>query len=132
MKLGWKRPGSSTSFVDSAKDEPLLQFTWEEGGRIRVAYHLYDASGVLVADSGGLLPLAAVSVTSAEGELLLDIPADPDQHVRYRLYNADGRLLTCSDGCRTEIFGFLRMEPTRAWRERPAAGASSLAASPIV
>ena len=115
MKLGVKRPGTSTSFVDGTDDEALLQFSWDGSGLISLAFHIYDAAGALVADSGGVFPVAPVCITGLDGEILLDVPSSPDQHVRYRLYNRSGRLLTVSDGVRTQIYGLLRMEPKRIW-----------------
>jgi hypothetical protein len=115
MKLGVKRPGTSTSFVDSVDDEALLQFSWDSAGLIQLAFHIYDGLGQLVADSGGVFPVAAVCITGSDGEVLLDVPEGPDEPIRYRLYNRSGRLLTVSDGSRTQIFGFLQMEPKRTW-----------------
>ena len=52
----------------------------------------------------------------AKGELLLDIPRDQSANIRYRLYNAEGNLLTWSDGARTKIYPNLRMDGTgRGW-----------------
>lgn len=115
MKLGARKGGTSTSFVDTDSDEVLLQFSWDAAGLTYLAYHLYDESGGLVADSGGVLPVRRVCILGAKDELLLDVPEDSEQHIRYRLYNREGRLLTVSDGVRTQIFGFLRMEPRRVW-----------------
>jgi hypothetical protein len=115
MKLGIKRPGTSTSFVDGVEDEALLQFSWNDAGLIQLAFHIYDCGGCLVADSGGVFPLTAVCITGPDGEVLLDVPEDPEEPVRYRLYNRSGRLLTTSDGARTQIFSFLQMDPKRVW-----------------
>jgi hypothetical protein len=115
VKLRAKMPGTSTSFVDSAADEALLQFSWGGAGAISLAFHIYDAQGTLVADSGGVFPVAAVCIQDATGELLLNVPADPEEHIFYRLYSSTGKLLTTSDGAHTQIFAFLRMEPKRLW-----------------
>ena len=115
MKLGLKRPGTSTSFVDSVDDEALLQFSWDGIGIISLAFHIYDDVGQLVADSGGVFPLVAVCIRDSAGEVLLDVPANCEDHIRYRLYNRTGTLLTASDGASTQIFRFLRMEPKRTW-----------------
>ena len=115
MKLGARRPGTSTSFVDSHHDETLLQFSWLGTGITSLAYHLYDSNGHLVADSGGVAPFEPVSIRDVSGELLLDVPESCEEHIRYRLYNRSGKLLTVSDGATTQIFGFLRMEPKRIW-----------------
>jgi len=109
LKLAVKRPGSSTSFSDSLKEESLLHFCWNEDGTIDMAFHLYDAGGELVADSGGITPVVPVRICAADGEVLLDIPVELDQHICYRLYNCTGSLLTSSDGSRTHIFSFLKM-----------------------
>ena len=118
MKLVAKRAGSCTSFVDSMLDEPLLQFSWRDDGSIDMAFHLYNALGVLVADSGGDAPVAAVCIASEDGEVLLDVPIGAERHIRYRLYNSAGNLLTASDGARTQIFGFLRMD-SRSGKDMP-------------
>ena len=126
MKLGAKRPGSSTCFLDSVLEEALLQFSWKEDGSIEMAFHIYDALGQLVADSGGDAPVAAVVILAEDGEVLLDIPAGPDLHIRYRLYNQTGRLLTTSDGARTQIFSYLKMESRREKYGVEAAGVRRL------
>jgi hypothetical protein len=115
MKLGARKGGTSTSFVDTNADEILLQFSWNAAGGSYFAYRIYDGTGVLVAESDGVRPIRAVSITGLGDEMLLEVPEDIEQHVRYRLYNSQGRLLTSSDGTRTQIFGLLRMEPNRAW-----------------
>ena len=112
MKLAVKRAGSSTSFSDSLKEEALLHFSWNPDGSIDVAFHLYDAAGRLVADSGGITPVVPMRICAEDGEVLLDIPEELDAHISYRLYNCAGSLLTSSDGSRTHIFSFLRMGRT--------------------
>ena len=112
MKLVLKRPGFTTSFSDSVQDESLLHFCWNGDGSIGMSFHLYDAKGQLVADSEGVKPVAPVTISAQDGEILLNIPEDTQQHIHYRLYNSDGSLLTASDGERTQVFGFLRMGKT--------------------
>jgi hypothetical protein len=112
VKLAVKRAGSSTSFSDTLKEEALLHFCWNEDGTIDMAFHLYDAGGRLVADSGGITPVVPMTIRAADGEVLLDIPEEHDLHISYRLYNCAGSLLTSSDGNRTHIFSFLRMGRT--------------------
>lgn len=117
MKLETRRPGTSTRFIDATSGEDILQVASDENGLLFMAYHLYDASGSLVAESVGLeLCSDGVTVHCAEGELLLEIPIDSGGYVQYRLYNSDGRLLTSSDGARTTIYPLLRMESVgRHW-----------------
>lgn len=38
------------------------------------------------------------------------MPQDPAEPLRYRLYNSEGLLLTWSDGARTKIYPYLRMD----------------------
>jgi hypothetical protein len=111
MRMGSRRAGTSTSFVDSELSEVLLTFSSGEDGSTEVSFCLYDSLGVLVKDSEGFQRFPeGLTVRDALGELLLDIPAEADAFVQYRLFNRSGRLLTWSDGARTQIFGFLRME----------------------
>jgi len=63
-----------------------------------------------VAESGPQFYPEGLTVVAPDGDLLLEIPDQPDAIVRYRLFNRGGTLLTCSDGARTQIYGFLRME----------------------
>ncbi|MPZ48059.1 MAG: hypothetical protein GEU75_01895 [Dehalococcoidia bacterium] len=92
----------------------MLQFSWKDDGSIEMSFHIYDALGQLVADSGGDAPVAAVLISAEDGEVLLDIPAEPTSHIQYRLYSQAGRLLTTSDGVRTQIYSFLKMETKSA------------------
>lgn len=114
MRLVAKRAGSTTFFIDSALEETLLQFSWKDDGSIEMAFHIYDALGQLVADSGGEVLAAATLISGSDGEVLLDIPTDPALHIQYRLYSQAGRLLTSSDGIRTQIYAFLKMETKSA------------------
>jgi hypothetical protein len=111
MKLGTRRPGTSTTFIDATSGEDILQVASDEGGLVFMAFRLYDATGRFVAESEGLQRhFAAVCIRCSDGELLLDIPSDPDACMQYRLYNRNGVLLTMSDGIRTKIYPLLRME----------------------
>lgn len=51
-----------------------------------------------------------ITIKCRGGETLLDVPADRSSHIRYRLYNGSGHLITASTGERTQVFGLLRME----------------------
>jgi hypothetical protein len=82
----------------------------DENGQLLMAFRLYDASGSLVVDSDGLAGYPdGLLVRCPNGEVLLDVPADSAENVRYRLYNSNGALLTRSDGVRTKIYPLLRM-----------------------
>ena len=114
MRLGGRRPGIGTSFVDTFNDDVLLQVTTNERGETLVFFHLYDSEGGVVADSLGLQSYVdGTEVRDARDELLLRIPSQPEQAIEYRLYSCRGTLLTCSDGARTQIFGGVRVEPTK-------------------
>jgi hypothetical protein len=111
LRLGTRRAGTSTVFVDSELGETLLSFTSDSDGSTRVSFCLYDSQGTLVNQSDGLQPYPdGLRVCDGDGMLLLELPADRDASVQYRLFNRGGRLLTWSDGARTQIFGVLRME----------------------
>jgi hypothetical protein len=109
-RIGHRRPGTSIAFVDAPTGEVLLRVGLDEDGCPFVYFRLYDSSGSLAAESGGLDSLASgLTVRSGDGELLLDVPAEPEAHLQYRLYNRNGVLLTCSDGASTKIQALLRM-----------------------
>ncbi len=114
MRAGRNRPGLSTDFIDSASEEVLLRIACSATGESKLAYCLYDSQGTLVAktEDFGSFP-EGVSVVAECGDVLLDVPSSPEGHITYRLFNRDGRLLTCSDGHRTQVFAFLRMEKGR-------------------
>jgi hypothetical protein len=115
LKLGVKRPGTSTIFLDSSSNEALLELTWGADGAPLLAFRLYDCEGRLVAESSEAAPITrAVFVAAKDGEVLLDVPADPEMHIRYRLRNRLGQLVTCSDGERTQIYGYLKMDAKKA------------------
>ncbi len=78
--------------------------------RPKLAYHLYDSCGELVASADLTSYPEGVVISAPDGELLLEVPGEPDGTIRYRLYNRHGYLTTCSDGRRTQIFGSLRMD----------------------
>jgi hypothetical protein len=97
--------------VDARTDEVLLRVGLGEDGRPFVYFRLYDSSGCLAAESGGLESFpGGLKIHSGDGELLLDVPTEPDAHIQYCLYNRNGELLTCSDGACTKIRSLLRME----------------------
>jgi hypothetical protein len=111
MKLGGHRPGSSTSFVDAASGEVLLQVSTLPNGMSQFSFRLYDSKGQLVRESDGarLFP-DGLLIEDASQELLLRLPTDIAANIEYRLYNSAGNLLTCSDGTRTQIFAYLRID----------------------
>lgn len=111
MKLGGRRPGHVTLFMDTTSSETVLRIQVDESGRALVAYKLFDTEGNLVEESGEarIFP-EGVCVKSAADELLLNIPADSEEAISYRLYGPSGQLLTFSDGQRTQIFPSLRMD----------------------
>ena len=126
MLLGTRRAGTSTSFIDSECGELLLSFSSDHEGNTRVMFCIYDSRGMLVdqSESPRTYPDGLV-ICDEGGELLLEIPSRPDAPVRYRLFNKTGRLLTWSDGARTQIFGLLRMEHAAAPLVRNTSHASS-------
>lgn len=82
----------------------------DQEGLVLLSFHLYDSKGALVAESRGLEHFPdGVTVRCGAGEVLLAVPADNNEPIRYRLYNCHGSLLTWSDGGRTKIYPFLRM-----------------------
>jgi hypothetical protein len=111
MRLGGRRAGNVTMFVDAFSEEVLLKILVNESGACLVSYRLYDASGRLVADSP--VPQAfpeGLLIRSNDDELLLEIPQDEEEHICYRLYGRSGELLTNSDGKHTAIYPNLRMD----------------------
>jgi hypothetical protein len=117
MRLGNRRPSTSTTFADAASGEEILQVASDEHGLLLMSFHLYDATGSLVADSEGLTHYPdGITVKCSRGEVLLEVPPDSSVGVSYRLYNSTGFLLTQSDGARTKIYSLLRMEGVgRGW-----------------
>ncbi|MCH8850509.1 MAG: hypothetical protein IIC89_06765 [Chloroflexi bacterium] len=106
-----------TAFVDSPSGEIVLQVASDADGGLFVAFHLYDQRGSFVAESTGFEEFkGALKVKCSHGEVLLDVPKDVDSNISYRLYNAEGSLLTWSDGERTKIYPNLRMDGVgRGW-----------------
>jgi hypothetical protein len=110
MKLQ-RRPGTSIIFIDTDSEERLLEVQCDADGHDLVAFHLYDREGTLVSDSLGPQSFPnGIEVRSADDELLLSVPCDADGYVQYRLYTHAGILMTCSDGIRTQVYRYLRME----------------------
>jgi hypothetical protein len=92
----------------------VLRMTTELDGAILMEYRLYDATGSLVSAAQKPKKVTkGLTVTCPGGEILLDVPADGDKPLSYRLYNKNGHLLTFSNGSRTVIYGELRMENAR-------------------
>ncbi len=113
VRLGNRRPNTAIMFIDSHSEEVLLQVASDPDSVPLLGFRLYDAAGELAAESDGMHMFPdGLTVTSAKGELLLQSPANPMGALIYRLYNRRGDLLTYSDGTRTQIFGFLRIEST--------------------
>lgn len=111
MRLGDRKSGYRTRFIDSSSEEVLLEIVADEDGCSLVAYRLYDHEGTLVADSPEPRPFPlGLLVKSLEDEILLEIPPGEHGRLSYSLYGRHGRLLTSSDGFRTQIFGSLRMD----------------------
>ena len=97
--------------MDAPTGEVLLRVGLDEEGCPFIHFRLYDSSGRLVAESGSVKSFpSGLTILSEDGELLLDVPAQPDSHIQYCLYNRNGELLTRSDGASTKIQALLRME----------------------
>jgi hypothetical protein len=97
--------------VNAPTGEVLLRVGLDENGHAHLHFRLYDSSGSVAAESGGPKSFPdGLKIDSVDGELLLDVSPDLDADIQYRLYNQDGRLLTCSDGVTTKILPLLRME----------------------
>ena len=89
----------------------ILSIAVDGEGHCVVCYQLYDCNGEVAAASAGTSPFPeGLRINSAGGELLLDLPAEHDASMQYRLYNNRGELLTSSDGKATSIGPCLRME----------------------
>jgi hypothetical protein len=105
--------------VDAPSDETILKIGLDADGCFLICYQLYDSSGCPAAESEGISPFPdGVRIDSNDGELLLDLRAELDANIQYRLYNRSGDLLTSSDGVSTRIGPCLRME---TWPRRGAA-----------
>ena len=127
MRLNTRRPGTSTTFKDATSGEDIFQVASDEDGLLFMSYHLYDATGSLVAESEGLEHFpGGLAIHCSKGELLLDIPADSAGDVQYRFYNNTGRLLTSSDGIHTKIYPLLQMQGVgRLWSPPAVVAAAS-------
>ena len=128
MQLTGRQPGSLMSFIDTSRDEVLLRFQIDPQGLPLIGFALYDASGSLVADAPELQSYPeGVTITAPDGEVLFAVQPGEPATVTYRLYNHKGTLLTVSDGTRTQIFGYLRMDGNKigANRAKPQAKAPS-------
>jgi hypothetical protein len=111
MKLGGRRAGSSTLFIDTATDEVVLRIITDESGCPLVAFKLYDSSGCLVSDQPEPRSFPeGLCVESPDHELLLQLPADQQGAICYKLYSKLGTLLTLSNGERTQVYSNLRMD----------------------
>ena len=111
MRLGRRRAGTSIAFVDTTTDEVLFRVSVDQNGRASISFRLYDSNGCLVAESGGLrLFTNEIRIQAEDGELLLEVPAEPHGDIQYRFYSRSGKLITCSDGVTTRIHSSLRME----------------------
>jgi len=105
--------------VDAPSGETILKIGVGTDSCFLICFHLYDCNGCPAAESAGISPFpGGVRIDSSDGELLLEIPAELDANIQYRLYNRRGELLTSSDGVCTRIGPCLRME---AWPRRGAA-----------
>ena len=89
----------------------ILNIASDSEGCVRIRFCLYDSKGHPAAESGDSASFPrGVTILSEDGELLLDLPAEAGENIRYRLYNRKGDLLTSSDGVSTRIGPCLRME----------------------
>jgi hypothetical protein len=109
--------------MDAGSAENILQLASDVNGLHLVAFRLYDSGGSLAAEREALEHYPdGVSIHSSGGELLLSVPKNTDENIRYRLYGHDGELLTSSDGVRTIIHQRLSMEAGgRNWVAHPKA-----------
>jgi hypothetical protein len=111
MRLEGRKPGNVTLWIDGSTEEVVLRIQIDDAGHPLIGYKLYDSQGQLVEDSNE--PKAfpdGLNVTSPDGEVLLDFPPGHQGDIAYRLYNRGGALLTHSDGLRTQVYSYLRME----------------------
>ncbi len=77
MRLGDRRTGSRTLFVDNSSEDVLLEVVSVEDGCSLVAFKLYDRHGDLVAEAPEPASFpAGISIRSLENELLLEIPPE--------------------------------------------------------
>ena len=130
MRTSGRRPGNFTKFVDTSREEVLLEVVSDDDGRTCIGYTLYDSAGQLVASRSEPAPCPqGLSISAGDGELLLQMTAEEDTAITYRLYNHTGKLLTLSDGKRTQIYGHLRMDGNKpgAAGRKPAAVTAAMA-----
>jgi hypothetical protein len=111
MRTGRNRPGVSTDFIDNEFQETLLRIGCSAEGESLISFRLYDCTGSLVAQTDDFTPFpTGITVSAPDGTVLLQVSGTPQDSICYALYNREGHLLTCSDGQRTQVFAFLRME----------------------
>lgn len=127
MNLSERRPNTAISFIDAASDEVILKAISDARCQLSWEYHLYDSTGRLAAESEATPRASGLTVTADDGEILLHLPAELGSSIHYRLYNRAGFLMTSSDGKRTQIFGFLRMESALPPKSTPAKPQKQLA-----
>ena len=114
MRVGGQKLGTVTEFVDAASGEILLQVALSETQVSLISYRLYNSRGELADNSPELRAYPeGLCVRSNDNEVLLDVPSEHDACISYRLYNRSGLLLANSDGKRTQIFAFLRIQGAR-------------------
>jgi len=119
VRLG-HRAGNSISFIDSFSEETILKVESAVENKDLFTYHLYDNTGTLVADMEAVSAMPdGIEVRTTEGELLLHVTPELGAAINYRLYSRKGALITCSDGERTQIFGGLQIEGSRAFARHP-------------
>ena len=111
--------------MDAPTGEVILDIGSDATGTLQIKFRLYDSKGCPAGESGdaSCFP-GGIRVISQEGELLLELPSEPNGNIIYHLYNRNGDLLTSSDGVSTKIGPCLRME---SW---PRAGASAASRRP--
>jgi len=121
MKLGGHRPGSLTAFIDTATNEVLLEIAADENGAPLIGFHLYDRNGTLVSETEGRVRFPeGLHIVGESQETLLLLPSNPDENIHYRIYSSVGKLLTASDGQRTQIYGNLRLDAAKVERRTQA------------
>jgi hypothetical protein len=127
VRLG-RRPGAFVAFIDSYTGETILRIESDLKATDLVSYRLYDGNGNLVSDSNGPQTFPdGLDIFTDDRESLLHLPRDRGESITYRLYSPKGVLMTCSDGCRTQIFGSLRIDGSKPGVGRPANNNSVLA-----
>jgi hypothetical protein len=121
MRLG-RRPGAFVAFTDATSGETVLKVECRAEGRDLFSYRLYDRQGLLVLNSPEPMHYPdGLEVHAPDGELLLQVLVHIGSQVQYRLYSPLGVLITCSDGCRTQIFPGLLLSGNKSLSGRPPA-----------